>query len=150
MRAKPSEHFLTCPSETAAKPQCQTPNPHLFITRTCPHAPIYKQVAALRAAKGLAATDMAALAAQQARDQRFSLEVDWIKAVPGETGMRPGEGGGGWGKGRGGCEYQVQTTPKPTKTNGRGGEEGERRGTRRAEGESREEGGGQGSGESRK
>ncbi|PNW73930.1 hypothetical protein CHLRE_13g578650v5 [Chlamydomonas reinhardtii] len=41
------------------------------------------QVAALRAAKGLAATDMAALAAQQARDQRFSLEVDWIKAVPG-------------------------------------------------------------------
>lgn len=42
-------------------------------------------LAAVRAAKGLAVKDqLAAAAAQQARDQKFSLEIDWIKAVPGE------------------------------------------------------------------
>ncbi len=41
-------------------------------------------LAALRTAKGLAVKDqLAAAAAQQARDQKFSLEIDWIKAVPG-------------------------------------------------------------------
>ncbi|GLC35476.1 hypothetical protein PLESTB_000203300 [Pleodorina starrii] len=40
-------------------------------------------VAAVRAAKGLGARAMGEAAAQQARDQKFSLEVDWIKALPG-------------------------------------------------------------------
>ncbi|EFJ50271.1 hypothetical protein VOLCADRAFT_58555 [Volvox carteri f. nagariensis] len=41
--------------------------------------------AALRAAKGLSERNMDELAAQRTRDQKFSLEVDWIKALPGGT-----------------------------------------------------------------
>ncbi|GFR47429.1 hypothetical protein Agub_g9149 [Astrephomene gubernaculifera] len=40
-------------------------------------------VAAVRAAKGLSPAGMRQLAAATAREQQFSLEVDWIKALPG-------------------------------------------------------------------
>lgn len=47
--------------------------------------------AAVRAAKGLDAAGMKELAAQQAREQKFNLEVDWIKALPGEFGWEPSQ-----------------------------------------------------------
>ncbi|GLI61801.1 hypothetical protein VaNZ11_004303 [Volvox africanus] len=41
--------------------------------------------AALRATKGVNTRNMNELASMQARDQKFSLAVDWIKALPGGT-----------------------------------------------------------------